>query len=83
MSTQKYYVKILIIQNNRPPGAQLPSILYNRECFLMKFHKYIAYKTHTHKLSINCMFSFIKKAKENAINMEVQLKVLLNVFLGL
>ena len=29
-STQKYYVKILIIQNILPPGAQLTLILYNR-----------------------------------------------------
>ena len=29
MSTQKYYVKILIIQNNLPPGAQRTLILYN------------------------------------------------------
>ena len=27
---KKYYVKILIIQNDLPPGAQLTLILYNR-----------------------------------------------------
>ena len=45
----------------------------------MKFHKYIAYITHkiVYKLHV-----FINK-KENVINMEVQLKVLLNVFLDL
>ena len=47
--------------------------------FLMKLHRYIAYTTHkiVHKLHV----SIYKKV--NAINIEVQLKVLLNVFLGL
>ena len=45
----------------------------------MKFHKYIAYTTH--KIFYKLHISIYKK--ENAINIEVQLKVLLNVFLGL
>ena len=45
----------------------------------MKFHKYIVYTTH--KIVYKLHFSIYKK--ENAINMKVQLKVLLNVFLGL
>ena len=46
----------------------------------MKFHKYIAYTTHTivYKLLNVSIYK-----KENAINMKVQLKVLLNEFLGL
>ena len=43
----------------------------------MKFQKYIAYTTIVYKLHISIYI------KENAINMKVQLKVLLNVFLGL
>ena len=45
----------------------------------MKFHKYIAYTMH--KIVYILHVSVYKK--ENAINIEVQLKVLLNVFLGL
>ena len=45
----------------------------------MKFHKYIAYITH--KIVYKLHVSIYKE--ENAINMKVQLKVLLNVFLGL
>ena len=43
----------------------------------MKFHKYTAYTTH--KIDYNLHVSLYKK--ENAINIKVQLKVLLNVFL--
>ena len=45
----------------------------------MKFHKYIAYTID----KIVYKFQHFIYKKENAINMEVQLKVLLNVFLGL
>ena len=45
----------------------------------MKFQKYIAYTTH--KIVYKLYVSIYKK--ENAIDMEVQLKVLLNVFLDL
>ena len=45
----------------------------------MNFDKYIAYTTH--KMVYKLHVSIYKK--ENAINIEVQLKVLLNVFLGL
>ena len=45
----------------------------------MKIHKYIAYATH----KIVYKFHVSIHKKENAINMEVQLKVLLNVLLGL
>ena len=47
--------------------------------FLMNFHKYVAYTTH--KIVYKFYVSIYKR--ENAINIEVQLKVLLNVFLGL
>ena len=42
----------------------------------MKFHKYVAYTTH------KIVYKFIYR-RENAINIELQSKVLLNVFLGL
>ena len=45
----------------------------------MKFHKYIAYTTH----KIIYKFRVFIYKNEITINMEVQLKVLLNVFLGL
>ena len=45
----------------------------------MKFHKYIAYTTR--KIVYQLHVAIYKK--NNAINIEVQLKVLLNVFLGL
>ena len=45
----------------------------------MKFHKYIAYTTH--KIVYKFHVSIYKK--ENAINMVVQVNVLLNVLLGL
>ena len=45
----------------------------------MKFHKYISYTTH--KIVYKLYVSIYKR--ENAINIEVQPKVLLNVFLGL
>ena len=45
----------------------------------MKFDKYIAYTTH--KIVYKLHVSIYKQ--ENTINIEVQLKVLLNVFLGL
>ena len=45
----------------------------------MKFHKYIAYTTH--EIAYKFHVSIYKR--ENEINIEVQSKVLLNVFLGL
>ena len=47
--------------------------------FLDDIHKYTAYTTHeiVYKLHVSIY------KKENAINIEVQLKVLLNVFLSL
>ena len=45
----------------------------------MKFHKYIAYSTY--KIVYKLHISIYKR--EIAINIEVQPKVLLNVFLGL
>ena len=45
----------------------------------MKFHKYIVYTTH--KIVYKFQISIYKW--ENAVNIEVQSKVLLNVFLGL
>ena len=45
----------------------------------MKFHKHVSYITH--KIVYKFYISIYKR--ENAINIEVQSKVLLNVFLGL
>ena len=45
----------------------------------MKFHKYIAYATY----KIVYKFHISTYKRENAINIELQLKVLLNVFLSL
>ena len=45
----------------------------------MKFHKYVAYTTH----KIVYKFHVTIYKRENAINIEVQSKVLLNVFLDL
>ena len=46
---------------------------------MMKFHKYIAYTTQ--KIIYKLYVSIYKK--ENAINIKMQLKVLLNVFVWL
>ena len=59
MSTQKYYVKILIIQNNLPPGAPLTLILYNNVSW-WNFTNILPI-SHT-KLSINCIFLFAYKS---------------------